>query len=289
MSHQPDNGHQPAKSHDNQLWYIRQKGKIKGPFTTGLISKQILLGRVHSSDMLSQDKQTWRKASSIREVMPEVLKYRNEANYKERLKAARRWADERGEVREVDKDGNELLYQPRKKITHLKIKTVSMLGLLSLSGIVAAFIYAIFVFTPDAPLAMIDCNAKGQDGSIFDGCHLQRRDFGNLSLKNSSFKNTLLQSSRFSHSDLQGSAFDYANLSLSDLNHANFTKASLRAADLRGADLNGTDFSRADLSYADLTHAKGSGVKLVGARLGNAIWFDGKVCAKESIGRCFKR
>ena len=274
-------------SHDNQLWYIRRKGKIKGPFPTGLISKQILLGRVHPSDMLSQDKQTWRKASSIREVMPEVLKYRNEDNYKERLRAARRWADERGEVREVDGDGKELVYHPRKKITHLRIKTASMLGMVSFFAIVAAIIYAMFVFTPDKPLDIIDCNATGEDGSVFDGCHLQRRDFSRLSLKNSSFKNALLQSSRFAETDARESHFDYANLSLSDLSHADFSHASLKAADLRGADLRGTDFSGADLSYADLTHAKGRGIKLSGAKLDSTIWFDGKICAKQSIGRCF--
>ncbi len=276
-------------SHDNQFWYIRRKGKIKGPFPTGLISKQILLGRVHPSDMLSQDKQSWRKASSIPEVMPEVMKYRNEDNYKERLMAARRWADERGEVRELDKNGNEQVYQPRKKITHLRIKTASILGVLSVFGIVAALIYIMFVFTPDKPLDFIDCNATGQDGSIFDGCHLQRRDFSKLSLKKSSFKNALLQSSRFSGANVQESTFDYANLSLSDLSYANFSRASLKAVNLSGANLTGSDFTRADLSYADLSHARGRGIKLIGAKLSNTIWFDGKVCAKQSVGRCFGR
>ncbi len=274
---------------DNQLWYIRRKGRITGPFTAGLISKQILLSRVHPSDMLSQDKQTWRKASSIRDVMPEVLKHRNEDNYKERLKAARRWADEREEIRETDKEGNQLIYQPRKKITHLKIKTVSVLGLLSVVAVIGVIIYAMFVFTPDNPFLNIDCADKGQEGSIFDGCHLQRRNFSGLNLSHSSFKNTLLQSSYFSHSKLTDSSLDYANLSLSDLSGADFSNASLKAVVLRGANLNNTDFSGADLSYADLTHAKAAGIKLTGAKLSNTVWFDGKVCARNSVGRCLSR
>ncbi len=216
--------------------------------------------------------------------MPEVLKYRNEDNYKEHLRAVRRWADE---SREVDGDGKEQVYQPRKKITYLRIKTVSMLGMVSFFAIVAAIIYAMFVFTPDKPLDIIDCNATGQDGSVFDGCHLKRRDFSRLSLKNSSFKNALLQSSRFAETDARESHFDYANLSLSDLSHADFRRASLKAEDLRGVDLTGADFSQAALSYADLTHAKGRGIKLIGAKLDSTVWFDGKICAKQSVGHCF--
>ncbi|MDX2506686.1 MAG: pentapeptide repeat-containing protein [Gammaproteobacteria bacterium] len=274
---------------ESQLWYIKEKGRIKGPFTAGLISQHILLGRIHPGDLLSQDKEVWRKASSIREVMPDVVKHRNDANYKERLKAARRWADERGEIREVGADGEKKNYLPRKKVTHLKIKTMGIAGLIVLFVVVSALIYAMFVFTPEDPLAKVDCSANGQDGSVFDGCHLQRKDFSRLSLKGSSFKNALLQNSQFIQASLQNSQLDYANLSHTDLSSANLTGASLRAADLRGALLSRTLFTRADLSYANLTGAKAAKIKFTGTNLANTIWFDGKVCAKGSIGRCLSR
>lgn len=274
---------------ETQLWYLKANGRVKGPFATGLISKNILLGRIHPNDLLSQDKELWRKASSIPEIMPEVIKQRHEANYKERLRAARRWADERSEVREVDASGKEKIYTPRKKITHLKIKTTGVLGILSLILVFSGLITAIFMFTPENPLAQIDCAAKGRDGIIFDGCHLQRKDFSNLSLKGSSFKNTLLQNSRFNKAHLQASQLDYANLSHADLTGANLTGASLRAADLRGAVLRGTIFTKADLSYVDLTGAKASKIKLTGTILANTIWFDGSVCNKKSVGRCLSR
>ncbi len=274
---------------ETQLWYLKVKGRVKGPYATGLISKNILLGRIHPNDMLSHDKNAWRKASSIREVMPDVIKHRNDPNYKERLRAARRWADERGEVREVDASGNEKIYKTRKKVTHLQIKTTGILGILSLILIVSGLIVALFLFTPDDPLAQINCAANGQDGVVFDGCHLQRKDFSAKSLKNSHFKNTLLTNSRFKKAQLQFSQMDYANLSHADLSSANLTGASLRAVDLRGANLNSTIFTKADLSYADLTGARASGVKLTGAILANTIWFDGSVCAKASIGRCLKQ
>ncbi len=273
---------------ETQLWYLKANGRVKGPFATGLISKNILLGRIHSNDLLSQDKEVWRKASSINEVMPEVIKHRNEANYKERLKAARRWADEREQMREVDAEGNEKIYVPRKKSTHLQIKTTGILGILSLIIVFLGLITALFIYTPDDPLAKIDCSALAADGIVFDGCHLQRKNFSKQSLKGSSFKNTLLQSANFKASKLQESQMDYANLSHANLSGANFTGASLRAVDLRGTVLKETIFTNADLSYADLTGAKASKIKLTGTRLSNTIWFNGRVCHMESIGRCLK-
>ncbi len=273
---------------ETQLWYLKANGRVKGPFAAGLISKNILLGRINPNDLLSKDKEVWRKASTIREVMPDVIKHRNEPNYKERLKAARRWADERDEVREVDSDGKEKVYTPRKKITHLQIKTTGYLGMIGIGVFLSGLILAIFMFTPEDPLAQIDCSAPAKDGIIFDGCHLQRKDFSQLSLRNSSFKNTLLQNTQFIKTALQTSILDYANLSHSDLSGANLTNASLRASDLRGAILNGTIFTKADLSYADLTGAKASSIKLTGTKLANTLWFDGRVCSKASIGRCLK-
>lgn len=273
-------------NNETHLWYRKVNGRIKGPYTTGLISKNILLGRIHPSDLLSQDKSFWRKASSIQEVMPDVIKQRNQPNYNERLKAAKRWADERETVREMSDDGQEKHYEPRKKVTYLRVKTTGILGIFSIVTIISGLIYAMFMFTPDDPLAKINCSAQGWEGIIFDGCHLQRKNFSNLNLKGSSFKNALLQNTQFKQSNLQNSNLDYANLSHADLSFANLTGASLRAADLRGVSLNAVNFSKADLSYADLTGAKASKIKLTGTILSNTIWFDGSICHKESIGRC---
>ena len=271
---------------DSQLWYVKKNGRIKGPFATGLISQNILLGRIHPSDLLSQDKEIWRKASTVREVMPDVVKYRNDPNYKERLKAARRWADERSEVREANPDGQEYAHSPRKKATRLGIKTTGLFGIIVLISVITGFIYTMFVFTPDAPIAQINCASTGRDGSVFDRCHLQGRDFSRRSLTASSFKNALLQNSRFRQSNLQHSHFDYANLSNADLTQADFSGASMKAVDLRGAVLNAAVFTDADMSYADLTGAKAAKIKLTGAKLANTIWFDGHICAKESVGSC---
>ena len=276
-------------SQDSQLWYVRDGRHIRGPFASGLISKDILLGRIHPNDELSQDKKKWREASTVHEVMPDVIKHRHESNYKERLRAARRWSDERGEVREKDENGEEKIYLPRKEVTHLGIKTTGVVGITIFVIALITFVYTVFVFTPDEPIVKIDCTIAGVDGSLFDSCHLQRRNFSQRSLKGSSFKNSLLQNSQFIKSALQNSQFDYANLSNADLSYANFTQASLKAVDLGNTILNGTIFSNADLSYANLSGAKASNVKFTDTNLANAIWFDGRVCAKKSIGQCLSK
>ncbi|MCU7819517.1 MAG: DUF4339 domain-containing protein [gamma proteobacterium symbiont of Lucinoma myriamae] len=151
---------------ESQLWYLKINGRVKGPYASGLISKSILLGRIHPSDLLSQDKQVWRKASSIKEVMPDVIKHRNDPNYKERLRAARRWADERETVREVNHDGQEKLYRPRKKVTSLRIKTTGIIGIITIVTIISGLIFVMFKFTLDDPLAKINCSAQAEDGMI---------------------------------------------------------------------------------------------------------------------------
>ncbi len=271
-----------------QLWYIKRKGQIKGPFPTGLMSQNILLGRIHPDDQISLDKQLWKKASSVKEVMPDVIKHRDDPNYKERLKAARRWADERQHVRQVGANGKERIFKVRKKMTHLGIKTLSPLGIISVSLVLMMFVGIFFVFTPEQSSTEIDCQARATDNGIYDSCHLQRKIFNQVSLKNSSFKNALLQNSQFKGADLRQSQLDYANLSMADLSLANMSQSSLKAVDLRGANLYRADLSHTDLSYADLTGANGKEVKLTGAILKNTIWFNGQICNKASVGRCKK-
>ena len=274
---------------ETQLWYIKVNEQVKGPFASGLISQYILLGRIQSDDLLSQDKELWHKASSINEVKPDVNKHPEVTNYEERLNAARRWADERGEVREVVSGGSEKVFKPRKKITHLQIKTTGFMGIIALIIFVSGLIYTMYIFTPDVPLENIDCSISGQDGSIFDGCHLPRKNFSKLSLNGSSFKNAVLQNSQFRQSSMQNSQLDYANLSHADLSQANLSGASLRAVELRGAILNAANLTQADLSYADLSGAKAAKINLSGTKLNNTIWFNGKICDKSSVGRCLNR
>ena len=64
---------------------------------------------------------------------------------------------------------------------------------------------------------------------------------------------------------------------------ARFSGINLSNANLRGANLIGATFINATLKGADLT-----GAKLAGADFSGALWTDGAICLKGSIGGCIK-
>ena len=80
-----------------QLWYVKRNGRIRGPFTAGLIRRNILLGAVNDHDELSSDRITWCSPSLLPELMPEVMQPHEEdlGVQEEGLESARRWADQR--------------------------------------------------------------------------------------------------------------------------------------------------------------------------------------------------
>lgn len=77
-----------------------------------------------------------------------------------------------------------------------------------------------------------------------------------------------------------------ADLLGANLSNANFSRSVLTRANLRATNLSNTVFIDADLSGADLTGAGISTTNWKGANLSEAIWTDGRICAKGSIGAC---
>ncbi len=94
---------------------------------------------------------------------------------------------------------------------------------------------------------------------------------------------------------------NFAGKNLSGLRLAGFdlTKCNLKGADLSNADLERADLEESNLELADLSGAKMKmtdlritglkGAKLDRAIFDGAIWLDGTVCAKGSIGLCRER
>jgi hypothetical protein len=86
------------------------------------------------------------------------------------------------------------------------------------------------------------------------------------------------------------------NLSGLRLVALDLTKCNLKGADLSNADLERADLGESNLELADLSGANMKmtdlritgikGAKLDSAILDGAIWQDGTVCAKSSIGHC---
>ena len=84
-------------------WYVLKNDIVRGPFPSGALVQERLLGRLADSDLIGPDQQEWKPFSSWPELMsaleaagpphksPEAAAWAGE-----RAKARARWADERG-------------------------------------------------------------------------------------------------------------------------------------------------------------------------------------------------
>jgi len=117
-----------------------------------------------------------------------------------------------------------------------------------------------------AKLAGVDMHNASMTTMRLDGADLQRANLSNAILQLSNFKGA-----NMTLVNLEGAHMHAVNLQNANLMLANMKKVNLLDADLRGANLQG-----ANLQVAILIQAK----------LGNATWTDGRVCAEGSVGEC---
>ncbi|MDX1251036.1 MAG: pentapeptide repeat-containing protein [Gammaproteobacteria bacterium] len=289
-------------------WYTRRGDQVRGPFPAGLISRYILLGRIRLDDELSVDRETWRPVSEIEELIPGVLKAdANDPRAQERLKAARRWADERLKDRRGERGGETPAAGSRRRASdrrqpessevlhHRTVKSSRALGGFSspakwgvaVVGGIAVFVAALMLFSePASHAGKWDCNAPPQPGVNWNDCQMPNARLDKLDLTGATLRNTNLQGASLRESKLRDSDLSFANLSSANLANAHFNGATILGANFRGADLSNADLSGADLSYADFSGADLTGANFSGARLDNAIWTDRSLCAKGSLGRC---
>jgi hypothetical protein len=84
-----------------RLWYLRRQGRVTGPFPTGAIIQDWLVGRVSAEDELSPDREEWRafdfwpELASALAAAPAAAAAAEPQWLLERAKARLRWADER--------------------------------------------------------------------------------------------------------------------------------------------------------------------------------------------------
>ena len=97
----------------SSLWYVNKAGRIRGPFPTGALVQDRLLGRLADSDLVSADQTQWQPFTSWPELVsaalaasPPPASAEAAAWAGERAKARMRWADERsGEERRAEPAG----------------------------------------------------------------------------------------------------------------------------------------------------------------------------------------
>ena len=296
--------------HIGGRWYIRQKGKIKGPFAAGQLSNDILLGRLEFKDEVSNDKETWRRISQVKDLIPDVMKGDMDDPFmQDRLLAAQRWADEREPPDRRTGEDPDTPYkaQRRKGDRRENIELDEVLGhrniaskrnsddedentfvgwillLLILGGIGWGGYYA---YMNPSEEVTVDCQSKVMPNVNWQNCLLQGRLLNGADLSGSNLRSTNLRSVKMQSAILVNTNADYANMDMGKLADSNLTNVSMLGASLRNADLRNVNFTNANLSFADLSGADLSGADLTGANLSKTIWVDGTVCATGSVSVC---
>jgi len=307
-----------------KLWYIKLGDEVQGPFPAKIITQRLLLNRVTIHDVVSLDKLSWLPIHEFEELLPqalpegesidsdadlEALKWREE-----RIRASRRWMDERsGERRgekahagdvEVDKvrsgsdrrkisagdDTQHLRPQTSKHAPMFKHARHGYLGVvvfLILAGV--AITAGLFVLSPVNPVK-VDIGAVSSDCSKLATPKINWRacDKQGVWLQDADLSGANLNGTRFNSAVLRNANLSYANLAGADLSYANLIGVKLFGANLQQANLSYAELQDADLRQADLRGATLEAVALAGVKLDNAVWSDGRICAPGSIGQCLQ-
>lgn len=284
------------------LWYVRSKDKVIGPFPTGQIQQGLILGRITLEAEFSNDKEEWRSLHDYPQLIPEALKGdANDEHSRERLEAARRWADERRRERRSGDDPSRqgpgrrapegiatLAYRDHRetRVQNLRPGKERMgLVILAVATLLATGIYAGFRWIPQAP-AGSQCDAPPAPGINWSQCNKAGSQLSNMDLSGAKLNSVNLTGVIMSGSKLLKADLSYADLRNSHLDGSNLEQAHLKGANLRSADLSHANLTRTDLSYADLQGANLTGANYGNADFSNAIWVDGKMCLVGSIGIC---
>jgi uncharacterized protein YjbI with pentapeptide repeats len=276
-----------------KAWYIRSFPElaIKGPFPAGQISQEILLGRYKPVDEVSHDKEIWLKISDVPELLPEIMNKDSDIpEFEDRLAAARRWADERRDVGGKKRGASKI--DDVKRIHNLvdnanksSSRLMVFLQMGTVLGLVAVVVALAFQYSPKNKIE-VDCSKPAQQAVDWSECELVSAQLAQAELVAANLMNTNLQQANLTGANLSQANLKYTMLNSANLRQVNFSQANLIGANMLGADLTGAVFTDADLSYANFRGAVIVDASFSGARLNSAIWVDGRICAKDSIGRC---
>lgn len=297
------------KNNDNKkqnLWYVRRKGEISGPYPSGGIRRFVLLGRVDIHDEVSVDQQDWQPVAQVPAVVPPDIRHALENGDEELLIAARLREDERnGRERRVAADDGK--YRQRRKgerrqaeleiiqnhrqakidlLEKRRKKPLPLFSMITVGALVMLAIGSGIYLGAPVSIPDPDCDSKPVPGVNWrncklDGLQLENAELDGVQLSNGSVRGARLSAGKFNRGDMQ-----YVDLSDSDLSYAELKSASMKGATLRYADLSYADLSGADLSFADLTGANLGGAAMHRVRLDNAIWINGALCQPGSLGNC---
>lgn len=281
-----------------KLWYLKRGEATTGPFPIAVLERNIVLGRVAPDDLVSQDREHWVIVSQAPEfeliaASPPAVRDLGDADERQ---GERRHAAAGGAAAGSRRTRERRREEPAELIRRRALSTRVWRGLskrrpdnkmfwVSLASVIVIVVCLGIAGTPER-LQPGDCAADPAPGVDWESCSKPAADLRRANLQSAIVRNADLESSDLAGADLSG-----ADLAYADLRQVNFELADLATARLTGANLREANFAHAnlrsaDLQFADLRSARFDGTELSDAKLGNAIWFNGKRCARGSIGAC---
>ena len=249
-------------------WYVQHDGDVLGPFTSSAVRRSLLLDQVSLSDAISTDSKSWQPLFSVPEVVPPQLRRGG-------------W---RGGMEEAANGA------PVQNTNWLKLgveKTPFFTLALSIMLVGVAIGFGLYKGgLPEPPQP--ECKAPPQPNVNWRNCSLDGIQAPLADMSRADMYSALLRRAKLSGAILNGGNLEYADLSGADISYAQLNGARMKGANLQNADLTNTDLTGADLSFSTLRGATPGGVILKGAKLDNAIWFDGSKCLPGSVSGCAK-
>jgi len=253
----------------NQVWFIRHKGRVGGPYLSSEIRHQLTTAVISVDDLISQDQENWQALKHVPEVLPLELRAElGDQAAKKTIKIRRELKSEKD-----DRQGSMVgVWFPLASLTTLAVMAV---------------LVTIWLWEP-VVISDPQCDAVAGPSVDWRYCRKSGLNLADSDLTAANLTSSYLQQTNLSGAKLQGALLSYSNLSGANLSYSDLSHANLKGANLTNADLTYSTLSSADLSFADLTGAHLGGAKFENTHLGQAIWTDGSECIAGSLDECRK-
>jgi hypothetical protein len=283
------------------LWYVKRGSVVTGPFPIALIERNIASGRLRADDLLSNDGEHWTTAGNTPAFADIVIgrqRRAGRARFDERQRDRRSdHSGEGGDIAESRSTKDRRRSEPsdivKRRERSQRVWRSIRADRLDHRGPIIAIVVGLFVIATigvllraPQPASAPDCSSQPQPEVNWDFCQKPHVDLKQVDLRGISARNSRLSGSNLAGANLADADLAYADLGTAVMQLADLSRARLIGANLRAANLSYANLQSADLQFVDLRDADLQGANFRQARLSNAIWSDGRQCARHSIGEC---
>lgn len=286
----------------NTLWYVRQKGKVTGPFPSRVLTNNLILRRLKMDDQACLDRSNWVAINEIPVLHPEPeIDIRTKINVDERNGFDRRQLMEQEaqnkhqHLRKKERRAPENPDSVRRRQFHTLLmqkfreqQSPILWPLIAVAFFLVSIASTAILSPTLLPVSQVDCSAPADIAVNWNNCFKPNLQLANTIMNNAQLRSAQLTNSNLISANLTSADLAYADLSFSALNYGQLQNANLVGANLEQADLSSTNLTNADLSYANLLNANLEGAIIDNVSFDHAIWPNGDVCNIRSVGKCIR-